>query len=98
MDISYQIYEKGTDVLLAACDKELLGKKFEEEDIQLDVSESFYGGDQCNSERICDHIKRSNVVNLVGENIIDAVIDAGFGDEHDILWIGGVPHLQLLMI
>ncbi|MFW5927828.1 MAG: DUF424 domain-containing protein [Thermoplasmatota archaeon] len=98
MEISYQIYERGTDVLLAACDKELLGKKFEEEDIQLDVSESFYGGDECNSDMICDKIKRSNVVNLVGENIIYAVIDAGFGDENDVLWIDGVPHLQLVMI
>lgn len=98
MDIGYQIYERGTDVLLAACDKELLGEKFEEEDIQLDVSESFYGGDECDKEKICDQIKRSNVVNLVGENIIDAVIEAGYGDEDDILYIDGVPHLQLVMI
>ena len=98
MDISYQVYEKGTDVLLAACDKELLGKKFEEEDIQLDVSESFYGGDECGKEKICNQIKKSNIVNLVGENIIDAVIEAGFGSKKDILWIDGVPHLQLIMI
>lgn len=98
MDISYQVYEKGTDVLLAACDKELLGKKFEEEDIQLDVSESFYGGDECDKEKICNQIKKSNIVNLVGENIIDAVIEAGFGSKEDILWIDGVPHLQLIMI
>jgi len=98
MDISYQIYERGNDVLLAACDKDLLGKKFEEEDIQLDVSESFYGGCESEEDKICDEIKRSNIVNLVGENIIDAVIEAGFGSKDDILWVEGVPHLQLVMI
>ncbi|MFW6083537.1 MAG: DUF424 domain-containing protein [Thermoplasmatota archaeon] len=98
MNISYQIYERGNDVLLAACDKELLGKKFEEEEIQLDVSESFYGGDEADKEKICDEIKRSNIVNLVGENIINAVIQAGFGNEEDVLWIDGTPHLQLIMI
>ncbi len=98
MDISYQIYERGNDVLLAACDKDLLGKKFEEEDIQLDVSKTFYGGDETEKDEICDKIKKSNIVNLVGKNIIDAVVEAGFGSEDDILWVDGVPHLQLIMI
>ena len=98
MDVSYQIYERGNDVLLAACDKELLGKKFEEEDIQLDVSESFYGGDETKTDQICEELKHSNIANLVGEKVIDAVIEAGFGDKEDVLWIDDVPHLQILRI
>ena len=36
--------------VVALCDSELLGKKFEEGDFQLDIKESFYKGDEVSEE------------------------------------------------
>ena len=48
--ISIKIYEQGDDLVIGACDEHLLGKKFVDGKLQIDVSENFYGG-QCISEK-----------------------------------------------
>jgi len=40
--ISIKIYKKGNDLLIGACDEELIGKKFEDEKFQIDVTKDFY--------------------------------------------------------
>lgn len=102
MIVSYQIYEQSGDVLLAACDKGLLGDTLEEGDISLEVKEDFYGGNlieiEPDSERtdLDTKFERSTIANLVGENVVEAALDAGLGDEKDVMWIQGIPHLQIV--
>ncbi|MFP4608593.1 MAG: DUF424 domain-containing protein [Candidatus Aenigmatarchaeota archaeon] len=104
MKVSYRIYDQGEDVLLAACDEELLGRTLEDEDIQLKVKKDFYGGSmidvtkRSDEERLHKQFKRSTVANLVGENVIDTATELGFGSEEDIMWIEGVPHLQIVRL
>ncbi|MGM0510799.1 MAG: DUF424 domain-containing protein [Thermoplasmatota archaeon] len=96
MEISYNIYKQGEDVLLAACDSELLGKKFCEGEITLDVKESFYSGKEGTPSELCKNFKEATIANLIGEKTIDTAISDGFGGEEDILWVDGIPHLQIV--
>ncbi len=104
MKVSYRIYEQGEEVLFAACDDELLGKTLVEGDIHLDIKEKFYGGDtiriddKSDDELIHEKFERSTIANLVGEKIIEVATDLGFGDEDDVMWIQGVPHLQIVRL
>jgi len=98
MKISYQIYDQQNEKLLAACDKELLGKTFAEEDLHLDVKESFYGGREKELDDIEKEFRCATIANLVGKNTVDKAIENGFGFEEDVLWIEGVPHLQIVRI
>lgn len=98
MKAAYQIYDQGDDTLLAACDKEILGECFEEGEIQLDIKESFYGGRETEIESLKDKFMSSTIANLVGEEVVEAAIEAGFGSEEDIIWVEDTPHLQIVRV
>lgn len=104
MKVSCRMYEQKEDLLLAACDEEILGVLLEGEEIQLEVKENFYGGDTIDidsvseKKRLNEKFERATIGNLVGENVVEAAIEAGFGDEDDIIRIDGVPHIQVVRL
>jgi hypothetical protein len=42
--ISIKIYKQGNNLVVGACDKNLIGKKFREGKFQIVVAKNFYGG------------------------------------------------------
>ncbi len=87
---------QGEEILLAACDKDLLGKKFKKGEICLSVKRSFYQGETTDGKGLNIQIMRSTIANLVGERTVNTAIDNGFGMEEDVLWVDGIPHLQIV--
>ncbi len=98
MDILYKTYEQGDELLLAACDKELLGSKFKEGEICLNVKSSFYGGEDIDEEGLSKIMEDCTVANLVGERTVRVAIELGFGKEEDILRVKSIPHLQIVRL
>lgn len=98
MKVNYQIYDQGDEVLLAACDNDVLGRTLEEGNISLEVKKSFYSGQRLELEKLKKEFKRSTIANLVGEKVVNAAIEAGFGQEEDIMMIEDVPHLQIVRL
>jgi len=98
MKVNYQIYDQGDEVLLAACDDDVLGRTLQDGDINLEVKESFYGGQKIEIERLKKEFKRSTIANLVGEKVVNSAIEAGFGREEDLMIIEGIPHLQIVRL
>jgi hypothetical protein len=97
--ISIRVHWIGKEKLIAACDFELLGKKFREEKKILWVTEDFYGrGYQGNEKNLTDELSQSTMANLVGEITVNAAVVAGFIDRNNILKVEGVPHAQYLLI
>jgi len=96
MKISYCLYDQQGEKLLAACDKQLLGKTLEEGELHLNVKESFYGGQEMEIEEISSYFESITIANLVGENTVKKALEKGFGYEEDVLMIQGVPHLQIV--
>jgi len=86
----------GHEVLIAACDDELLGKTIEEGDIRLEVSERFYGGEKVDRRLLIAVLALATIGNLVGNETVDAAIEAGFVDPECVLWVKGVPHAQMV--
>lgn len=58
-------------VIIAACDKELLGKTLKFGEIEINVSERFYGGKLVNEEELMVLLEEADVLNLIGNKVIE---------------------------
>ena len=96
MNVYINIYQKKGEVLVAACDEELLGKTFKEGRLKLEVKEAFYKGSLKELSDAVRLISNSDVANLVGRRIVGAVVEEGIADSRAVISIAGVPHLQIM--
>jgi hypothetical protein len=90
-----KVYTTQGEIILAACDEDLLGKKFEEGELQLIVSESFYGGERVTQELFMRQLKTATIANLVGSKVVNIASELGMINEDCVLEIDGVPHAQI---
>ena len=89
-----KIHRSYRDVV-AICDSELIGKKFEEKNLQLEVKESFYQGEKFDKEKIIelmqDFSKEDATFNIVGEKSVECALKARLIDEEFVKHISGIP-------
>lgn len=85
--------EKG--LLVAAADAELIGDRYEDDGVTLHVRETFYGDEPIEIETLVDALDGCFTANLVGPELIDALIAAGAVEEDEVKTVDGVPHVQL---
>jgi len=93
--IALKVYNTQNEVMVAACDYELLGKTFEDGDYQIQVSPDFYDDVKVSPENFISHLTEATIINLVGERVIDHAIKAGLVEEDGIIRIKGIPHAQI---
>ena len=86
--------------IVAICDSNLIGKKFEEGEFQLDIKESFFKGKEESLEKVrrimTDMIKEDATFNIVGENSIKTALDEGIISKEGIREIQGIPFALIL--
>jgi len=95
--IRVRVHTRGNEVLVAACDAEIVGRTLREGELRLHVS-SFYEGDEVTEDEFVRRLKLATIGNLVGKATIDAARRAGLIGEDGVIWIEGVPHAQLFVI
>ena len=96
--IYVRIHKAPNDIILAACDEEVLGKTFTGDDMKITVSETFYNGELVSEEVFVEHMKGASIMNLVGERTIALAIENGHVLEENVIDIGGVKHAQVVKI
>ncbi len=89
-----KLHPGGIDMILAACDSELLEKSFNEGKLRITVYREFYGGVLVDDRGLVQHMKSATILNLVGERCIEKAIEAGWVDPANIITIQGIPHAQ----
>ena len=102
--ISIKIH-KSYRIIVAVCDFDLLGKKFEEEISQgvkqLDLRESFYKNQEISYEKTVELIKsqakEDATFNIVGKESIKAALEAGIISKSGIGKINGIPYALVLL-
>jgi len=80
--------------LLAVCDSELLGKKFEEGKLALRVSGDFYGGEKIGSE-VLDFFPKADIINITGSKILSLALKSKWVSSEGIIRIRRIPHAQV---
>jgi hypothetical protein len=83
--------------LVAICDSSLLGKKFEEGKLQLDLSSEFYKGEEKGPEEVKKIIKDAYLVNIVGGESIAFFIKLGIIDKGCVMKVADIPHTQAVI-
>ena len=94
--ISIKVYKQGNDVLIGACDENLIGKKFVDGKFQIDVSREFYGGKLVKIEVFKKYLEGATIANLVGKKTVSCAIKMDLVDPKCIMRIKGVPHAQMV--
>lgn len=94
--ISLKIYHHGDDVMIGACDEQLIGKTFKEGKFQLCVDRKFYDGDRVDALTLRRFLQTATIANLVGKETVKVAMELGLVDPSCILKIKGVPHAQIV--
>ena len=87
-----KVHESEKDIVLAACDRELLGKDLG----GFVVRERFYGGELVDGKSLAKLLDECTIANLVGERVINTAKEKSLIGEHGIVMISGVPHAQII--
>ncbi|KAA0001645.1 MAG: DUF424 domain-containing protein [Thermoplasmata archaeon] len=97
-DLCIRVYTTQTEILVAACDRELLGKTLNDGDIEFHVSREFYRDIISDEEMLKKHLEGATIANLVGHRAVKCGIEMGLIDERNVLVIAGVPHAQFALL
>ncbi len=94
--IYVRIHKGRGEIILAACDEEILGKTFRGDGMKISVSEEFYNGELIPEEAFVERMKSASIMNLVGERTISLAVENGHVDGDRVLIIGGTKHAQVV--
>ncbi len=84
--------------IVAVCDSELLGKKFEEKGLQIDLTGKFYKGEKASEEKIKIMLKDAYVADFVGKESVMLGIKSGLVEEANVSVVAGVRRAQYFSI
>ena len=93
-----KIHQSGTEIIVAVCDKDLLGKKLKHGNVNVVISEGFYKGDIASEEQVIAALVNARTANLFGERTVACAIKCGAVDPECVVIISGVPHAQIFHI
>ena len=93
MQFSVRVTEYQKNMMLNICDAELLGKKITQDELNIHISESYYGERFVEKKEATDLLKQSSIINMVGKETTSLSIELGVGSENGIKTISGIPFL-----
>lgn len=85
-------------LFLSVCDSDLLGKKFEEKEFQLDLSSPFFNGNEKDRDEIIALLKKAYMVNFVGEKSVELGLKEKLIEKENIMRIENIPTALMLVI
>jgi uncharacterized protein len=87
--------------VIAVCDFELLGKRFEEGKFQLDIKENFFKGEKISEEKAIEIMRKmsreDSTFYIVGKKSVNVAIKAGIISEEGVGEIAGVKFALVLL-
>ena len=89
-----KIHKRNDRTIVAVCDENLIGQKFEESGKQLDLTGDFYNGDARSAIEAGDLIRNAYGINIVGEKSVKLAIDEGIIVEDVVKNISNIPYYQ----
>ena len=83
------------ETLVTICDEKLLGKRFTQGEMTLEVDPSFYKGEEVSVDRCMEALKDATIANMVG-SIVEHAIEAGLVKIENVIELEKVPHAQIV--
>ena len=89
-------YCSGKDILVAVCDKELIGKTLRDGKIKLEVKKEFYGDRLTTPEEAAKALSEANTGSIVGKKSVKIAIERNLVDPSAVIHIAGIPHVNII--
>ncbi len=96
--IFHKVHGQGNEKVLAACDKEVLGKRLEQGKICFEVKESFYKGSEIEEAELRKKLHEFENINLVGNKAVALALEEKLALEENVMEIAGTKHVQIFKI
>jgi hypothetical protein len=94
----YKIFRQDDDILLAICDKSIVGKTFSEKDLSITANSDFYSEKECGDQQIMKLVKGATIVNALGNQIVSFLVSKSIVNKSNVIEIGGVMHAQVVAV
>ncbi len=91
-------YDTEGKLIVAVCDKNIIGKKFMEGELVLKLEEGFYKGDEVCEEEVKEALSCATIANIAGKRSIACAVECGCIDPDTVIFIEGIPHAQMVQI
>lgn len=92
---------KSCRTVVALCDSEILGKKFEEGKRELFLRENFYKGEEVDREKalsiLLDQATEDATFNIAGKESVETALEAGIIKEEGVHKVKGIPFALVLL-
>lgn len=77
------------------CDEEVLGKVLKEGKLEVAISREYFLGFKVDEDRAIQLVKEADIVNLVGNRIVNLVLKEGLAHPNAVRRIHGVSFLMI---
>lgn len=95
---SLKVHETRKGKVVAACDMNVLGDTYRDGEVKLEVSEKFYGGREAELAEVLGELEEYVTANLVGNRLVEALVDEEVVGEGEFHEVNGVKHAQLFRV
>ena len=85
-------------LILALCDRDIIGKKFSENEAILDLTVDFYKGEELSEKEIERLMKAAYLINIAGKKSVALAKKLKLAEEKHIITIQKIPHAQILVV
>lgn len=82
-------------VLVVVTDSNLIGKRFEQKRLQLDLTKKFYQGEVKSKEEVKQMMMTARHVHLTGKGAVAIGVEMDLVDPKKIIFIDKVPHAEI---
>lgn len=93
-----KIFTSDTNVLVAVCDSELIGRSFHECGRTLRANEDFYRGEKVSDEDVEKALLGATTANFIGERAVGCAVACGAVEPENVIMVEGVPHAIMMRL
>jgi hypothetical protein len=94
--IVMRVHRTGRELVVAACDEELLGRELTVGSRKYKVDSSFYGSVRVDPMELISHLSVATIANLLGKRTVGEAIKAGLVEEGATTFLDGVLHAEMV--
>lgn len=91
-----RVHLHGNLRIVAVCDSDIVGREFRSGKLNIFVDPAFYFEKEITEDELPSLINTADMVNMVGNGIVDFVVERGLVAPDCVLVIQGVKHAQIM--
>jgi len=97
-NVYLKIYRYEKEVLIAICDCDLMGKRFTEGKLHIEINQDFFGDKKASNREVGEALKSATIANFVGRQCVEYAIELGYVHKENTVVIDGVSCAQMVRI